>query len=79
MVIDHLNKLHEIGMLKELSHPKVGIIDPTYVRYREYYIMFQHMRHTGMMKMDAYTHVAECNNVHEDTVRTAVRVMTTAI
>lgn len=73
MVVDQLNKLEEIGCLKELI--KVGIIPIKYKLYREIYLKFLFLTSTGSTKMEAYTIISERHNISDRTVMTACKVM----
>ena len=73
MVIDSLNRLDEVGSLKELT--KVGIIPTKYIVYRSIYLRFLFLTSTGSTKMEAYTIISDQNNISDRTVMTACKIM----
>ena len=76
MVVDQLNRLEEIGMLKELI--SVGIIAPEYYTYREIYLKFYHLtkvQNPPMKKMQAYSMMEEQFGYCDKTIREACRKM----
>ena len=77
MVIDQLNRLEDIGCLKELT--KVGIIPTKYILYRAIYLKYIFLTSTGSTKMEAYTVLSDQHNISERTIMRATKVMTASI
>ena len=77
MVIDSLNKIEEVGCLKELCD--VGIIPTKFYSYREYYLKYVHYLNAKMTKMEIYTLLSDRYKVSEKTIQRACKAMETII
>lgn len=77
MVIDSLNRIENVGCLKELVD--VGIISTTFYNYRKIYLKHSENLQSGLTKMDSYTILSDNFKLSMKTIMKAVKIMSTEI